>query len=193
MGLTADAYARMIWGLMPGGRLWRIFGSLLSKVLLACADELARIDARAGDLLRESDPRTTTELLSDFERERGLSSAGGTIDERRARVVARVVARQRYRPADFRTALAALLAQRSDDVVIIERTHAAAAAAGDDREIFRFFAYRDPTAPGTAFLTSAQEQIDRMKPSHTRGHIIESINMLCDDPHSLCDRDLLGA
>jgi len=90
-------------------------------------------------------------------------------------------------------ALAPLLAQAPADVVVIERTRAFAIAVGDDREIYRFFIYRDPTLPDVYFLASAQAQVDRMQPSHTEGTVVESINFLCDDPHSLCDRDLLGA
>jgi hypothetical protein len=32
-----------------------------------------------------------------------------------------------------------------------------------------------------------------MQPDHTVGTVIESIAFKCDDAHSLCDRDLLGA
>jgi hypothetical protein len=247
------------------------------------------------------------------------------MDERRARVVARLVRRQRYRPVDFQAALAPLLVLDPGQVAVIQRTRAFCVAIGDDREIYRFFVYRDPALgafsvidpgeagnqgfevitthgvwpvemrarsgttiaisfvdnanftaatvevhdgqrwtgsawvaepstcgvlvtgndtraivlvslieaaingasqlvqvtpnpsddpansvvmadmgssneiavfpPGTAtyFLASAQELLDSMAASHTRGHVIESINFLCDDPFSLCDRDLLGA
>jgi Uncharacterised protein conserved in bacteria (DUF2313) len=178
--------------LLPPGRLWRFLDAHLSDLFLGAADELARLDARGDDLLNEAEPSTATELLPEFERELGLDQAP-TIEERRARVVARTVARQRYRPVDFRISLAPLLGQEPDDVVVIERSHAEAVAMGDDREIFRFFIYRDPSLPGDYFLESAQAQVDKIKPSHTKGHVIESIDFLCDDPFSLCDRDLLGA
>lgn len=193
MGLDADAYARMLKGLLPPGRLWRLIGdSLLGQLLLGSADELARVNQRVTDLLNEADPTTATELLPEYERQLTLSPAA-TLDERRARVVARLVRRQRFRPVDFKTALAPLLAQNAADVVVLERTRAFCVAIGDDREIYRFFVYRDPTLPGTYFLASAQEMVDKMAPSHTIGHVIESISLVCDDPHSLCDRDLLGA
>ena len=193
MGLGADAYARMLRGLLPPGRLWRLIGgSVLNRLLLGCADELARLDQRVADLLNEADATTATELLPEFERELRLDPAA-TLDERRARVVARLVRRQRFRPVDFKTALAPLLAQNAADVVVLERTRAFCVAVGDDREIYRFFIYRDPTLPGTYFLPSAQEMVDKMAPSHTAGQVIESINMRYDDPHSLYDRDLLGA
>ena len=193
MGLTGDAYARMMKSLLPPGRLWRlVLTSILSRLLFACAEELARVHTRAEDLLRESDPRTTLELLPDFERQLDLPSTG-TIEERRARVIARLVRRQRYRPVDFQVALAPLLGLPQEQLVVIERMREFCVAVGDDREIFRFFIFRDPALPGEYFLESAQELVDKMAPSHTRGHVIESIAFKCDDPHSLCDRDILGA
>jgi hypothetical protein len=192
VGLTADAYARMMRHLLPPGKLWRHDSdSVLSKVLLASADEMERIDQRALDLIEEADPRTTTELLPDFERELGLV-AEGTLAERRARVVALLLRRQRFRPVDFQQVLAPLLGQDPEDVVVIENSRAFAVLVDDDREIFKFFIYRDPDLPGDYDLAAAQGLVDDMKPSHTAGFVIESINMLCDDPFSLCDRDRLG-
>jgi uncharacterized protein YmfQ (DUF2313 family) len=190
MGLTAAAYARMLSALLPPGKLWRTVGSVLEKLLLGSADELERVDGRGDDLLDEADPRTATELLDEYERELDLDEAATTA-ERRARVVARLIARQRYRPADFQESLAPLLGQDAADVVVIETSHASAVAMGDVREIFRFFIYRDPTAAGTYYLDSAQELVDQIKPSHTAGHMIESVASLYDDPYSLYDRDVM--
>lgn len=190
-GSSADAYAGMLAALLPPGRLLRLTPTL-DDLLAGCALELATVDARAAALVNEADPRTADELLPEHERELALTAAP-TIEERRANIVARHVRRQRFKPADFRLALASLLLQDAADVVVIERTPTFCASIGDAREIFRFFIYRDPSLPGTAFLASAQALVDVMQPSHTLGTVIESINFLCDDPHSLCDRDLLGA
>lgn len=189
----AAAYAGMLAALLPP-KLWSLIlgASTLYALLLACADELARLDGRAGDLLNEADPSTAVELLPEYERELRLTPGATSIDERRGNVVARLVRRQRFRPADFRQALAPLLGQAADDVVVIERTRAFAIAIGDDREIFRFFIYRDPALSGTPFITSAQVMVDEMKPSHTVGTVIESVAAIYDDPHSLYDRDLMG-
>lgn len=190
----SDIYARMLAALLPPGKIWRLIpgASTLYALLQGCAAELARVDQRVTDLLNEADPTTATELLPEYERELKLAAAA-SIDERRANIVARLVRRQRFRPADFQAALAPLLAQAPAGVVVIERTRAYCITVGDDREIFDFFVFRDPTLPGTAFLSSAQVMVDEMKPSHTKGTVIESVSFLCDDPHSLCDRDLLGA
>lgn len=188
-----SSYTRMLAALLPPGKVWRLVaGSVLLKLLAGCADELERVDSRVGDLLDEADPSTADELLPEYERELGLE-ADGTVEERRARILARLIARQRYRPVDFQTALAPLLGQLAAGVVVIERTHAMAAAMGDDREIYRFFVYRNPSLPGTYFLASAQELVDKIKPSHTVGQVIESVDARYDDPFSLYDRDIMGA
>lgn len=191
-GETADDYAGMLTALLPPGGLWRFFGSVLSKVLLGSADEIARVDDRVADMLNEADPSTANELLPEYERELGIAAAP-TIEERRANVVARLVRRQRFRPVDFRQVLAPLLGQAAADVVVIERSRADAIAVGDERAIFRFFVYRDPALAGTAFIASAQVMVDEMKPSHTVGHVIESIAFTCGDPHSIVGRDILEA
>lgn len=182
----------MIALLPPADRLWRQVGEVVSNILLGCADELARLDARAEALIEESHPASALELLPEFEQDLGLEQAS-TTEERRARIIARTIARQRYRPVDFQTALAPLLGQDAEDVVVLERSNAMAVSLGDDREIFRFFIFRDPTLPGDYFVDAAQDLVDAIKPSHTAGHVIESISFLCDDAFSLCDRDLLGA
>ena len=187
-------YASMLVRLLPPGRLWRLIpgASLLYATLQSIAVELGRVHDRADDLLRESVPSTAVELLPEYEAERDLTAAP-TIDERRANVIARETLRQRVRPADWQAALAPLLGQAAADVVIIERTRAQVIAMGDDREIYRWFIYRDPALPGTAFIASAQAFVTKREHSHTLGAVIESVAMVCDDPHSLCDRDLLGA
>ncbi len=188
-----NKYSRMMMALLPPGRLWRTVASgTLATVFAGCADELGRVEARTTDLLNEADPSTAVELLPEYESELRLPSTGTTA-ERQARVVSRTIVRQRYRPVDFQNALAPLLALAPANVVIIERTHAQASAMGDDREIFRFFIYRDPTQPGTYYLASAQALVNTIKPSHTIGTVIESVNALYDSPFSLYDRDLMGA
>jgi len=189
---AVDKHASMMAALLPPGKVWRLVGSLLSLLFAGCADELGRLAGRVTDLINEADPSTAIELLPDYESELALA-ATGTTAEQQANVVARLIARQRYRPVDFQTALAPLLAQDPSDVDVLERTHAIADAMGNDREIFLFFIYRDPTLPGTYFLSSAQALVNAIKPSHTKGFVIESINFLCDDPFSQCDRDVLGA
>lgn len=189
---VARSYAQMLLSLLPPGKLWRFVGSTLYSFALGCADELVRVHNRVQDFLIELDPSTADETLPDYERVLGLTAAA-TNDERRANIVGLLIRRQRFRPVDFQNALAALLAQAPADVVVLERSVAFCASIGDQREIYRFFIYRDPSLPGTAFIASAQSLVDSMQPLHTVGHVIESVSAKYDDPHSLYDRDLLGA
>lgn len=192
MGIAATSYARMLTELLPPGRLWALTGSTLRNLLLGSADELERVDGRAADLIEEADPSTATELLPEYERMLDIEEAA-TDAERRARITSRLVARQKFRPVDFQQALAPLLGLDPEDVEVVEHSRAFAISVGDDTEIFRFFIFRDPGLPGTYYLDSAQELVDDIKPSHTVGFVIESVDFECDDPFSLCDRDLLGA
>lgn len=88
-------YKQLIVDLLPRGRLWDVLNQpLLSALLESLAVELARIDDRVGDALREADPRQSVELLEDWERLVGLpdecSPENPTIEERRAQVLQRL-------------------------------------------------------------------------------------------------------
>lgn len=113
MGLSADAYARQLKQLLPRGLLWHLEPeSWLSKLLLAIADELARVDGRGEDLLDEWDPRTATETLDDWERVLGIPDGcvalADSVGERRRAVTRKVIA-QGGQSAAYYVALAAAL------------------------------------------------------------------------------------
>lgn len=96
--MTATDYLAQLQALLPQGFAWpREADAALTKLLLAWADELARVDGRAADLIEEADPRTTAELLADWERVAGLPDpcvealAGTqTTAQRRAALVAKL-------------------------------------------------------------------------------------------------------
>lgn len=93
--MTSADYLAQLQALLPQGFAWpRQADAALTKLLLAWAAELARIDGRAGDLIEEADPRTTYELLADWERVAGLpdpcSPAAASIEERRLSLVQRL-------------------------------------------------------------------------------------------------------
>ena len=95
MALSADDYLSQLQALLPSGAAWtREADAVLTQLLHAQAEELARVDGRAEDLLRESDPRTTSELLPDWERVAGLPDtcvpAAQTLQERRDALVTKL-------------------------------------------------------------------------------------------------------
>ena len=56
----------------PGAALPREPESVWARLLAALADGFDRVEARAGDLVTESDPRTCNDMLTDWERVCGL-------------------------------------------------------------------------------------------------------------------------
>ncbi len=122
MVMSAESYKRQLLALLPPGAAWpRDRDSLLVKLLGGLAEELARIDARASDLIRESDPRSTYELLADWERVAGLPDKcsrgrATTIEERRAALVAKLTMRGGSTKAYF----IALAKQLGYDITIDE-------------------------------------------------------------------------
>jgi uncharacterized protein YmfQ (DUF2313 family) len=80
--MTSTDYLSQLQALMPRGLAWAITQtSKLSLLLRAWADEFARVDLRCEDLVNEVDPRTTIELLSDWERVAALPDPCVTIDQ----------------------------------------------------------------------------------------------------------------
>lgn len=86
----ATNYQQQLAALLPPGPLWDSLrqDETAQALLLALADEFARIDARSDDLLRELDPRSVSELLAEWEAWAGLpdscAALGVTLAERRA-------------------------------------------------------------------------------------------------------------
>lgn len=105
MAMDSDAYRRQLQGLLPQGAAWpRDPEATLTQVLTAVAEGLARVDQRGDDLVAEADPRTTAELLTDWERVAGLPEdclvgAEQTLDARRAALVTKLTARGGASPA----------------------------------------------------------------------------------------------
>lgn len=91
------AYRDLLLGLLPPGRAWnRQPDSVTARLLEAWAAEGAEVEDRAGDLLIELDPRTTVEMLVEWESMTGLpDDCTGQLDnlaQRRAAVLARLAA-----------------------------------------------------------------------------------------------------
>lgn len=102
---TADYY-RQLTALLPPGPAWEPERHPeLAATLQALAPELARIDARALDLLGEMMPATVLNLVPDWERVMGLPDPylGGdpAFEDRRIAVQRRLVDVGNQRPAFF--------------------------------------------------------------------------------------------
>ncbi len=95
----ASDYARALRLLLPPGRLWDLEpDSELTAMLVAMADEFERVAVRGANLIEETDPRTASETLPDWEKMLGLPDAQvlvipSTIEERRVVVTAKYTAR----------------------------------------------------------------------------------------------------
>ena len=73
MALSVDEYVQAVRKLLPRGAAWQTEpGTRLSGLLRGFAEELVRVGVRALTLIEESDPRTTVEMLADYERVYGL-------------------------------------------------------------------------------------------------------------------------
>ena len=75
MAVTDVDYLHQLQALLPLGPAWPKDESPLTRLLDGLAQELARVDGRALQLLEEADPRTTAELFADWERVAGLPDA----------------------------------------------------------------------------------------------------------------------
>lgn len=102
----AQTYQELLLGLLPSGSIWpRDPDTTLGQLMGALAEELARTDSRLWDLIDEADPRTTFELLSEWETLCGLPEecdySGTTLIERRAAVHQKLTALGGQSPAYF--------------------------------------------------------------------------------------------
>jgi len=121
VGVTRDSDAyhdSLIVPLLPKGPLWR--APLLLQLVRPVSDALARVDARVLDLLRESDPRTTVEMLEDWELALGLPdpcmALSSTVFQRRADAVRKFLGNASMTPRFY----IELLRRMGFDVMIVE-------------------------------------------------------------------------
>ena len=91
-----DYLAQLQALLPPGAAFSHEKNASITRLLNAFADEFARVDNKASQWIDESDPRTATELLPDWERVAGfpdpILGLATTIQERRRQLVTRLTA-----------------------------------------------------------------------------------------------------
>jgi len=173
-----NAYARQLKQLLPQGAAWLLeSGSVVSRTMLALAEELARVDARGSDLVEESDPRTATETLDAWERMLGLPDEAiltipATDAERRLAVTQKLLTLG-GQSAAFYIALADVCGYvvTIDDTYGLTVARAGRARAGDRvRSVEWAHVWEVTVSPpaGTALSTTELEAIiRRAAPSHT--------------------------
>lgn len=186
---TQADYRDALAALLPVGAAWpREVGTPLMQLLDSLAAELGRLDGRAEQLLAETDPASTTELLADWERVVGLPdpcvTLAQTVAERRLALEGRLTAVGGQSRAFF----IGLASRLGYSVTIDEFTSAGAATSagvtftGD--EWAHIWRVNVPTAvavtPFRAGAGAAGEplrawsneviecQFNRYKPAHTR-------------------------
>lgn len=132
-----NRYAKLIRDLFPTGWVWEAKnkkGSNLSKLIYSMAEEYSRIEERGQALLKESNPATTFELISDWERVFGLPDECApdevlTLQQRRQRILQLLTTRGGQNKAFYQT----LAAQFGFDVDVIEVSDQPPFRAGQGR------------------------------------------------------------
>lgn len=106
MGMTAAQYLIQLQALLPRGAAWtREPEADLTQLLRGLSVELARVDERCDQLVKEMDPHSVTEMIDDWETTYGLpdpcTGPLATLAERRAALAAKVSAIGAASPAYF--------------------------------------------------------------------------------------------
>lgn len=105
-GLTPQDYRGLLFSLLPPGMVWPTEpDSNLQRLLAGSAEEFARVDARALELLAEADPRQADALFPEWESSFGLPSdcapAEQSLADRRVALIGRIVGRGGMRHTDY--------------------------------------------------------------------------------------------
>lgn len=94
--MVLSDYVSLLQNAMPVGLAWaRAAKSFVTQLLTGIAIEFARVDTRALNVIRESDPRETTELINEWEAFTGLPdpcvTTGQTLEQRRVAVCSKLL------------------------------------------------------------------------------------------------------
>jgi uncharacterized protein YmfQ (DUF2313 family) len=182
--VTNAAYSSLLGRLSPRGKAWTFTRAQTGLRLFfdAMGEELARAHNRLIDLIDESDPRTTTELIDGWERNLGLPdscdpSPPTTLADRRAAAHAKLIARGGSQPgilydvieaAGYDSTEIQLGAMfRADESAVDERLY------DDEAWAFVWFVWR-ATTPSQGW-ERLQCLLDRIKPSHTIVNLIDGL------------------
>jgi uncharacterized protein YmfQ (DUF2313 family) len=145
--------------------------------MLGFSDELARVDARSDDLLREWDPSTSVATLEDWERILGLPEPGQTLSaivgERQLDVANKYVWQGGATPAYFvsvaaRLGFVATVARTATHTWTMTVTLSANSASFTVRvSEFRAGSARAGDRVANRDVSDLERVINRLKPAHT--------------------------
>ena len=173
-------YVRTLYQLYPRGLIWsrdttRRFYAFVQGI----ADELVRVHNSASDLVDESDPQTTTDLVDDWERVLGLPEPPGfaptAIADRRDAIVGKLAAFG-GQSADYFEFLGE---QQGDASVTVTEPITGWPhvwqVASDEITPFRadISAADDPLTGFTDLGERVRFMLEKYKPAHTRIHWVD--------------------
>lgn len=176
-------YAKALMALLPRGVAWnRDSNSTLSKLVNGLAEIYGYVDDRAADLLEvETDPRLTTEMLEDWERNWGLPDICFTADQTEAERRSTLVAKMTLEGAQSRAfyeQIAISLGEMNIDIREYAPYMCGVSRVGDTRGIddsvdFRWRLGRKETrfywrVSIDNVLSGAECILNRLRPSHTQ-------------------------
>lgn len=134
-GLTADDYRGLLVSLLPPGMVWPTEpDSTLQRLLEGAAQEYARVDVRALELLADADPRQADALFPEWESSYSLPSecapAEQSLADRRVALIGRIVGRGGMRHEDYIDLAAGLGYEGTEIIEHHEATMELASGAG---------------------------------------------------------------
>jgi uncharacterized protein YmfQ (DUF2313 family) len=182
MAHTALEYRQVLRQLMPRGRIWsKDPDSVISQLLYGLAEELARFDERVDNFQTELTTTTSSELLTDYEEEFGITDPSCVTSEREEAIHSKLIARGRQDKTYYDDIALAM----GYGVTITEFTPfwvnigTAIQAVADIKIMFRFLVgidvegdrtLTDPVEYAKSLIRSFWDlmpEIDRLKPGHT--------------------------
>lgn len=156
----------------------------------AMGDALADVIATLDTALDQAFPATATVMLGELETLHGLTVRPDlAIVDRQIRLLAEIRANRGGTPQSILQAVRVI----DPTVALFEVTTAMATAAGVPTAVFNFgVLVTAATFANPGLLAAIQSIVAKLSPTHTHGSVGTRAGFLCDDPGSLCDRDLLG-
>lgn len=189
----ADRFARAL-AILRGPEITAADGTLVAEDLRVLGQMLADARARTLAAVDQAHPGRATELLSELEQEYGLAVGNGlTVANRQKRLLAKYRARNGGdRPSLLRT-LRTVAAEAQ-----IVAVGASRVAGTDPRAVYRFVVLLSEAHWDDTALRAQRDQLLAQQVTshatwvHTVGDGPDLDPFRCDDPDSLCDRDVLA-